>query len=165
MMPAPEYLFYGLVIALVIVVVQFLYWWWQDSLITTAAMDIARQRLNVLQIDEDCPRDRILKLLAESELEDIAARNLIVASLYLLRSDLHLNHEFFFALGKIYGFESSNRLPPPPLLFETIRNLVIKNANLQLKNKQQMIDQIVGRLIDNLTELEEVTNRATKVAA
>lgn len=161
----PEYLFYVLVIALIIVIVQFLYWWWRDSLITTTAMNIARQRLNELEIDERCPSDRMLVLLATSEFNDVAARNLIVASLYLLRSDFQLNHKFFYSLGEIPGFGSSNRLPPPPLQFDAIRNFVLKTASLQLKEKPKMIDHAVDRLIDNLTELEETTKRSRKIAA
>ena len=161
----PQYFFYGIVCALVVLIWRFVHWWWRDALVTTAATQIARQALRTVGIDDGCPPKRILELLTEAKLDDNLSNNLIIASLYLLRSEFHLNRSFFTALAKLPGYESSSGLPAPPALFEDIRHFIFESQSNELPKRQELISQAVDRLVDNLAELERAGIRPQKVAA
>ena len=160
----PEYIFYGIVLGLIVLIVRFVYWWWHDAVITTAATQIAHDALKAVGVNEGCSQDVILGTLSKAELDDIASRNLIVASLYLLRSDFHLNKRFFRALSRIPGYESSDGLRAPPALFDDIRHYILETKSIRLPKQPDLLDQAVDRLVDNLAELEHAS-KAQKIAA
>ena len=170
-MIAPEYIFYCLVIVLVVVCVVSLYWWWRDITITSIAMEIARARLEALGISFDSSIQETmhqLRLYSESQVDNTCQgvdRRIILASLYLLRGELHLNRTCFKIISEMHGFESSNRFLDLHIDFSDVRELLLKSTKIQRKIKRQRdIELAAERLNENFLELEQVKPR-TRIAA
>lgn len=166
----PEYIFYGLVIALAVICAKFLVWWARDVSATTAAIDVARRRLADIGIGSTSTANEILDRLVsfESEFEeDEQAAATVVSSLYLLKSELGLGRSFFSALADLPVFRISRGLAGRRLDGEAFGRFLLRGQHIQLKRKP-MSKKSAERLEDNLFEFEdEITARDAreKVAA
>jgi hypothetical protein len=170
-MIAPEYIFYCLAITLAIVCVVCVRWWWKDVTITSIAMEIAQIRLRELGINLDSSKDKIaqqLRFYSAHRRDDSGQsvdHRLILASLYLLRGELHLNKTFFKTIAEIPGFESSNSYLDLHTEIDGLRELLLQVPNTQrITIRQRDIEQAAERLNENFLELEQVRPR-NRVAA